>query len=429
MMKGKHGTGIEWTQVGAGFKGETWNPVVGCSKVSAGCRNCYAERMAKRLNIMGPDHYQNVINEDGCWSGRIGMAGLDTWMKPLHWRKSRCIFVNSMSDVFHPGVSDEIRDRLWAVMALTPQHRYLILTKRPAEMERYVDRLVAGQGKLGDGLTWLGADGYGARLLIMKAYGLNLADKAPEAGEPPYAPFPNVGLGVSVEDQAAADERLPLLLETQAAMWFVYCEQLLGAVSLDGYLPGEWSCVRCGYVGNATGNEYCVNCEEEFPPPGEHGELILCPCGCDEYENACPRCGETDPFGAFGCEGKSPTPQTLDWVIAGGESGPGARPIHPDWARGLRDQCESAKVPFFFKQWGEWAPIDSPASVEACPVPLGKNEAWLDMAGGQDFHGDDVWRMHRLGKKAAGRVLDGRTWDGYPGWFWGEGNFTSENAK
>jgi protein gp37 len=167
------------------------------------------------------------------------------------------------------------------------------------------------------------------------------------------AVLPNVWLGVSVEDQATADERIPSLLDTPAAVRFLSVEPMLGPI-LFRDVPG-------------------------FNRSGSAGHEIL----------------------------------NHLWVIVGGESGPGARPMHPDWARSIRDQCVTARVPFFFKQWGEWLPIDQPWKQDS-PKNLGKNERWMNLAGGHGFHGENVWRMRRVGKKAAGRELDGRTWDEMP---------------
>lgn len=168
------------------------------------------------------------------------------------------------------------------------------------------------------------------------------ADEMKDAGEP--FPMPNVWLGVSAENQQWADIRIPALLDTPAAVRFVSAEPLLGPITL----ADEWLPVRCG------------NCD--------------CDMGCN------------------------PAPGGLDWVIVGGESGRGARPMHPDWARSLRDQCESAGVSFLFKQWGEYAPVSSHV-----PRP---SPAWQ-----RDF---EKWGMSRLGKNRSGRILDGRTWDEYP---------------
>jgi protein gp37 len=283
-------TAIEWTD-------ETWNPVVGCSRVSAGCRNCYAFQlhdMRHRAKLAGkdlPDQYAQPFTTIQALADR-----LDT---PLRWRRPRRVFVNSVSDLFHEDVPFDFILAVWGVMAATP-HTYQILTKRAHRMLAFFE--------------WAKE--------AMRARGLDEWEKGMEIQ-------PNVWLGVSVEDQRAADERIPLLLRTPAAVRFLSCEPLLGPVDL-----GRWL--------------ICEPCDDGRPVT--MGTILHC-------QN--PR---------------------LDWVIVGGESGPGARPMHPDWARSLRDQCQAAGVPFFFKQWGEW-----------------------------DFEG------YRIGKKYAGRLLDGREWNEFPG--------------
>ncbi len=163
-----------------------------------------------------------------------------------------------------------------------------------------------------------------------------------------FATQPNVWLGVSVEDQQTADERIPWLLKTPAAVRFVSVEPMLGAVDLMGFLPLAQSDI--------------------------HG-VVYSPVG--------------GPF--------------IDWVICGGESGPGARPMHPDWARSLRDQCRGANVPFFFKQWGEWIAEGQYAAIDGTWKPTTPDKQFAD--------GTFVFR---IGKKAAGRKLDGEEWDGFP---------------
>lgn len=175
------------------------------------------------------------------------------------------------------------------------------------------------------------------------------------------AVLPNVWLGVSCEDQKAADERIPLLLQTPAAVRFVSCEPMLGGIRLDD----DWL-----------------------------------------YDYAWGRSKKAQTHKGF-----------LDWIICGGESGPGARPCHPDWARSLRDQCQEAGVPFFFKQWGEWLPIASPRAdykgelvVMSSSGEMFRNAKWNDVLGTKGY----MWGFERTGKTRSGRVLDGRTWDEYP---------------
>ena len=330
-------TGIEWTD-------ETWNPVTGCSKVSEGCRHCYAERVSHRFGWT-----------ESSWTARNVVQNVqlhpERLSQPLQWRKPRRIFVNSMSDLFHEQVTDEFIAAVFAVMAEANWHTFQILTKRPQRMLEVVNSLAFdfdGAVFNGHRVTW---------------------------------PLPNVWLGVSVENQRAADERIPLLLQTPAAVRFLSCEPLLGPVDLTA-----------------------------IPAIDGMNTSVLAPecwgdCACDKafgFDKGCKRHG-----------GDGQLTRRIDWVIAGGESGPSARPMHPDWARSLRDQCQETAVPFLFKQWGGWAAIDEPWQQKSV-ADLKSNEQWLNYEGGSGFHGDSVWRMRRVGKKKAGRMLDGQTWNEMP---------------
>lgn len=328
-------TSIEWTD-------RTWNPVRGCALVSPGCTNCYAMRVAHRFSASGAPY-------DGLTKGREKLGPVWTGqarfipsalVEPLSWRKPQRIFVNSMSDLFHDDITNEQIAAVFGAMAAAPQHKFQLLTKRPERMRRWFDwlRSLADEPALNCAALLLETEPEMDGPIHCK-YGPN-----PDASWP----LPNVWIGVSVEDQQRADERIPHLLATPAAVRFLSCEPLLGAVRLDGLLRGKPS---------------------------------------------------HSPF--------------LDWVICGGESGPGSRPMHPAWTRSLRNQCGGAGVPFFFKQWGDWIPIDRPWAADS-PPPLAKNERWLNAAGGQGFHGVDVYRVRRVGKKAAGRLLDGREWSEMP---------------
>ena len=229
-------TKIEWTEV-------TWNPVTGCTKVSEGCRNCYAEKMAKRLQAMGVKRYQN---------GFQVTLHPDLIDLPLRWKKPRKIFVNSMSDLFHPGVPDEFILKVFETMNRATQHIFQVLTKRPERVVTLADRL-----------NWT----------------------------------PNIWMGTSVESMKVV-ERVDHLRKVPARIRFLSCEPLLGPLELN--LEG------------------------------------------------------------------------IHWVIVGGESGPGARPLDGQWVREIRDQCIKENVAFFFKQWGG------------------------------------------VQKHRTGRMLDGRTWDEMP---------------
>lgn len=278
-------TKIEWTasydKNGKLIPGKVWNPVVGCTPVSAGCAHCYAKRIFERF------HPGESFSDVKCLEDRLE--------QPFRWKKPTRIFVNSMSDLFHPDVPDVFIHKVFRVIIENPRHTFLVLTKRP---ERMIDRV-------------------------------------------PVFPVSNVWLGVSVEDQKTADERIPILLQIPAAIRFVSVEPMLGAVNLKQYLVGD----------------------------------------CRAAENV----SRNDRMG-------------LDWLICGGESGPWARPIHQDWARSLRDQCQAAGVPFFFKQWGEWT-SEYPQKVSMA----NRKQTYV--------HGSV---FYRIGKTSAGRLLDGLEWNEYP---------------
>lgn len=279
-------TKIEWAD-------RSWNPVTGCTKVSPGCRNCYAERMARRLAGRygypeAPNHFDVTCHPDR----------LD---QPLQWKRPKRIFVNSMSDFFHPAIPIEFQSKMFSIMRRCPQHTFMILTKR-------VDQL----GLFNHVCGW------------------------PDLS--------NVWLGVTAENQQAADERIPLLLKIPAAARFVSVEPMLSRVNLGlaGTCPKSWG---VGY---------------------------------------------------------RPISDLLTWVICGGESGPGARPMHPEWPRDLRNQCVAAGIPYFFKSWGEWLPASQ------WPTTLNRMYRSVKRCQMKSEH------FYRVGKKAAGRLLDGRIWDQMP---------------
>jgi len=225
-------TKIEWTE-------RTWNPITGCSKISEGCEHCYAERMAKRL--AGRAGYRR--------GDPFGLTiHLNKMEEPFKWRKPCMVFVCSMGDIFHEGVVDAFRDVVFNQMEVCPEHTFQVLTKRPQNALRYL-------------------------------------------GKPRHLPaLKNLWLGVTAENQARADERIPILLQIPAAVRFVSVEPMLGPVNM-AKVPGL---NKCGSAGQ------------------------------DLVKNF--------------------------WVICGPETGPGARKMEIQWARGLRDQCEVAGVPFFYKR-------------------------------------------------------------------------------
>lgn len=276
---------IEWTD-------RTWNPVTGCSKVSQGCKNCYAERDWARLSSNPKTVYYGREFTDVA----VHLKRLD---EPSRWGKPSRVFVNSMSDLFHESVDSLFIAQVFAVMRRNCQHVYQILTKRPDRMREIVSNLHKYP------------DPY---------FCDQIAAVAPADGV--IYPAKNVWLGVSVEDQETAEARIPELLKIPNVTRFLSVEPMLGPVNLEVPMPGPI----------VSGN---------YPP-----WLIQ---------------------GGIG------------WVIVGGESGPNARPMKEEWVLSLLYQCQKHHIPFFFKQWGE--------------------------------HDD---KGNHVGKKAAGRLLNGREWNEYP---------------
>lgn len=312
-------SGIEWTDA-------TWNPVTGCTEVSPGCDHCYAKTFAER------------------WRGKEGhyyASGFDVQLRPekldqpLRWRRPRRIFVNSMSDLFHDDVPSDFIAKVFAIMALAPQHTFQVLTKRHGRMR-----------------SLLNSDDFEAEIVGHAVWFADHWYGWPE-GKRVLLDFPlgNVWLGVSTENQQWANIRIPALLDTPAAVRFVSAEPLLGPISI--------------FARSSIDRD-----------PG------------------------------------------IDWVIVGGESGHGARPMYPGWVRSLRDECQRAGTAFLFKQWGEWGPSRGGSRLQ-CLV-------WSDGAFREFDHQPGLFETgipltppgwcnsERVGKKAAGRELDGRTWDEYP---------------
>lgn len=381
-------TKIEWTHR-PGTTGVSWNPIrarnkatggVGhfCVHVSAGCANCYAERMQKRL-------FNNPIRYAAQDREKVEIFLDDMILtNPLRWKKPRTIFICSMTDLFGEWVEDAWLDSIFAVMALCPQHTFIVLTKRPARMRDYfcTDDLAERWWEAGDIMA--------CEINLPEGHGGNPYLNAGKGKTP--IPLPNVWLGVSVEDQTAADLRIPDLLATPAAVRFLSIEPLLGPID----------CRWTDWAHKATGESYRQYLEREG--------------GANEYEGL----------------------RKIDWLIIGGESGPGARPMHPDWARSLRDQCGAAGVPFFFKQWGEWLPLGQSGFHYWSAANMAKkgvrNRRWLGHAhfndgnSGPETHSIGPVETQdfltagkhmstlcvRIGKKAAGALLDGREWREWP---------------
>ncbi|MHA0048591.1 DUF5131 family protein [Deinococcus sp. PEB2-67] len=301
-------TGISWTAThhldGTVTPGKVWNPVVGCTRVSQGCKNCYAfDVHGARHKAFQEGKLQNIPQYAHPFTHVQLLA--DRLMDPVKWRKSHRVFVNSMSDLFHPNVPDHFIDRVFGVMFVCAErennpHTFQVLTKRPERMRDYLRdpkrRWKVAQaisGRFEEGNYWFDQIAY------------------------PQNPLTSSGiwLGTSVENQQTADERVPLLLETPAAVRFLSCEPLLGPVDL---LRVEW--------------------------PGKGGHRV------DTL-----RFGYWDRHGRFtNHSDMHDWSSPIQWVIVGGESGRHARPMQADWARSLRDQCEGAGRAFHFKQWGRF---------------------------------------------------------------------------
>jgi protein gp37 len=322
-------SGIEWTH-------HTYNPWRGCTKVSEGCKFCYAETLSKRNH--------KVLGEWGPKGARV-IASDSMWNEPVKWNREaeaagerRRVFCASLADVFEgydtmpeaagPSVTGA-RMRLWRLIEATPALDWLLLTKRPENISKRVppDWMVCG--------------------------------------------FPaNVWIGTSVENQATADKRIPHLLNVPAKVRFLSCEPLLEGVNL----------------------------------PEEIGFCLACSKTVFDVDD-CPFCGDRRiRYSNSYCLNES-----IHWVIAGGESGSQARPMHPSWARGLRDQCVEAKIPFFFKQWGEYAPILS--GKNDCESVCVRSDTGVEVFG--EILYEDCF-MYRVGKKNAGRLLDGVEWNQFP---------------
>lgn len=295
----RDGSKIEWTDY-------TFNPWIGCARVSPGCQHCYAETMAGRYGWAE-------------WgkNGTRRVTADSNWKKPLTWQRRavrdgvrRRVFCASLADVFEDrGDLIEPRQRLFDLMAVTPDLDWLLLTKRPENVLGMVPA------------PWVAG------------YSLSAIEGQPALKGIPQWPS-NVWLGTTVEDQERAELRIPeLLAVTMAPVRFLSCEPLLGPLDLAAYLPGDRPCW-------------------DGPEPEAN----------------------------------------VDWIICGGESGHGARPMQPDWALDLRDQAEGDGVPFLFKQWGDWGP-DDPSIDPKVPTLEG---------------------MRHVGKHTAGRLLEGRTWDQLP---------------
>lgn len=349
-------TGIEWTDA-------TWNPVTGCTKVSSGCDHCYAEKIAHRFagTMAYPNGFDVTLRSD-----RLE--------QPLRWKRPRRVFVNSMSDLFHDAVPDIYLEQVFDVMERARQHTFQLLTKRHARMRSFVNAREARKRE------------YAAKFDDCPTEAMRNSPAAKAARERAANPPPNIWLGVSTESQPWADIRIPALLDTPAAVRFISAEPLLGPIDLTRITPA-----RVG--GPLRTNALAPSLDRDT-------SSVLVP--------------------------------GLDWVIVGGESGPGARPMHPEWVYRLQEQCVQSNVAFLFKQWGEWsplAPLDDQGRFDFRGGHVLANDGTLYAPGdlawpdgprrGEALRADHgrarLTSVYRVGKKAAGRDLDGRTWDEYPG--------------
>jgi len=267
-----------------GYQPETWNPIVGCTKVSPGCDNCYAEKQAfiRAFNPNTPQ-YKNVVVKHPLnpryreWNGTTQLVN-SALTKPMKWKKPRMIFVCSMGDLFHESVSFETIEKVYDVMYSNKQHIFIVLTKRPERAYQF----------------W--------QWLLNKVAGVGIQDVCSTLKD-------NIWMGVTAENQEQANKRISILLHIPASKRLVSIEPMLGPIDFyDININGEFYHTLKGF-GDISGGD----------------------------------------FGQF-------NGPKLDWVICGGETGPKARPMHPDWVRSVRDQCKEAGTPFFFKQWGTWCP-------------------------------------------------------------------------
>lgn len=293
-------TKIEWTKNTDGTAGKTWNPLAGCSLASPGCTNCYAQRMAARLEHMLPSltHYQGLTQPSKAgpvWTGKVALAPDHILLEPLKRKKPTTYFVNSMSDLFHEDVPDEWIDRVFAIMALCPQHTFQCLTKRSARMRKYL------------GEAWSNVRRCEIDLARQK---MGLLAPQRHVGWP----LSNAWLSVSVEDQRRAEERIPDLLATPASVHFISAEPLLGPLDLTKWLNFGF-CNKCW--------QHVVGTERSG------GGIVHRDCNYLAMPSA-----------------------NLGWVIVGGESGPSARECKTAWIGDIVGQCQRAEVAVFVKQLG-----------------------------------------------------------------------------
>ena len=318
------GTKIEWTDA-------TWNPVTGCSVVSPGCTNCYAMRLAgtRLRHIASRAGLTRDTKAGPVWTGEVRFNEKDL-TQPLRWREPRMVFVCAHGDLFHESVPDEWIDRVFAVMALAPQHTFQVLTKRARRMRAYVEALVEDQ------------QGFRMEAICDAAVKLTGSPCAAHV-EDVLMPLPNVWLGVSVEDQARADERIPDLLATPAAVRWVSAEPLLGPV--DFARVGNIDTVKSAMPDALRRAQKDRPLRGDGSISGSQIDSIASPHSSILYFQT------PDHMGGFTVTSPREWPH-LDWIVVGGESGPGARPMQVGWARAIVEQCKASGTKCFMKQLG-----------------------------------------------------------------------------
>lgn len=350
---------IEWTDR------SDWGAIRGCTRESEGCRNCYAEQIAGRFSGPGqPFHgFAERTSKGARWTGKVELIE-DRLTLPMRWKKPARVFVNSAFDLFHESIPDEWIDRVFAVMALAPKHTFQCLSKRSTRMRAYMTAFKTPARIASSGLRAAIINFEAQRPLIFNA----------------TWPLPNVHLGVSCEDQQRANERIPDLLATPAAVRFVSAEPLLSAIDFT-MIPKPL---------------------EYTPAPGPTPAPVV----IDALRGT-----EGMPSGRGGVTKM----RRLNQIIVGGESGPNARPMHPDWARSIRDQCAAARVPFFFKQWGEWGHHKLRAGGDlGGDLRSGRvRHLCRDRENDGHFRKGDCY-VERVGKHRAGRIIDGREHSEFP---------------
>jgi len=326
---------IEWTD-------STFNPWIGCTKISPACDNCYAESWSKRFGDVEWGNHERRRTSEKTWNNpRRWQRDADAW-KSEHGRP-RFVFCASLADVFDNQVPADWRADLWKLIKECDRLVWLLLTKRPQNIAKMLP------------------DDWGAG-------------------------YPNVWLGTTVENQEIANRNIPHLFNVSAAKRFLSIEPIVGPIDLT----------VIDIDGDSTMDALTAPTWEQMESEW-HGTA-------DDWKDSF-----EDFYGVWPGDRSGPMYRPLDWVITGGESGTNARPAHPDWYRDLRDQCVQASVPFHFKQWGEWKPLEDSSEGE---WPTKTDHMCRFSYDGE--YVDHGYPQQRVGKKFAGRLLDGRTWDERP---------------